>query len=57
MDLKFLIILVILPWECIAQYSDGPQDGGGGYQISLSFLNKTITDIKSTFEGLLLVIL
>ena len=34
MDLKLIFILVVLPWECTAQYYDEYQYGGGRRQPS-----------------------
>ena len=46
MDLKFIFILVILPWECTAQ------DEGNQQQVSPG---KTVADIEAATRSLLFI--
>ena len=52
MDLKFIFILVVLPWECTAQYYDESQYGGGRRQPSP---DEVIDYYETTVKGLLYI--
>ena len=52
MDLKLIFILVVLPWECITQYYDESQYGGGRRQPSP---DEVIADIEAMVKGLLYI--
>ena len=52
MDLKFVFILVVLPWECAAQYYDESQNEDGYDQSSF---DEAVVYQECIFKGLLYI--